>query len=324
MRRPRGFSLLEMMVALAISAVVVAVGTQVIAAMLKTTKKMAANAQLDSQAQLITEALAAEAQGVGGGALRPAGAVMVNNKRAGDPPPVTDELTLLIVDDTKNPCGISGFHSNKPKFIQAGTCCANTEFAANNLVALVSPDGDKTGVKLFSPLGGGCKMNVSASDFPTAPTLAVMETQFTGGSALVVRQRKYFLDDTTHQLQVLDTDLSGNSRTRIVAENVYDFQVALGYDVPNPARDGVSTDTGGTDDEWLFNAVGDSFALPPLNQGTNADLQRLAIGITVGVKQTDGGGNTIKLLDGSNLSIPGVYLRSSISRITFRNLFLFQ
>ena len=331
----RGFSLLEMMVALGIGAAVIAVGTSGVVAINERARTLARNSALDQDLQMIIEYVIAEAQGAGGGALRPAGAVKYEPgvhmeagafvTTAGGP----DSVTFYMTDDSLPECQIESFQGVNTVFkdgttiYSSGTKCCADSYTANQYVSLVSKDGTLAVGQVFS-LNGSCKENWPPGNFPEFSNAGDFQTKMSGGTAVVIRARRFYLDTTNHQLKLDDFDLSGNSRTRVIAEDVYDFQVALGYDMPDPDRDGIVTDDGSSTDEWLGNNASDSMATGALSAGGKGDLRRIAIGVTVGVPAGQQTANSRQLLDGNSVSVAKTYLRSAISRATFRNLFIYN
>jgi prepilin-type N-terminal cleavage/methylation domain-containing protein len=319
-QRPRGFSLIELMVAMAIAGITISIAVFALAQINKTSKQVRTNAYLDKEAQMLIEYIIADAQGAGGGSLRPGGAVTVVNGTAG----ASDRVTVKVLDPSVPECLISGWTGNHAEFDDAGACCADN-WTPGTTMTLVSPTGDLS-MTLTVPTTPipSCRLGFIPAAHPEISSTADLWAKFDGGSGMVVRERSYYLDAATRELRLDDFDLTGAARTRLIAEDVYDFQVALGFDVPNPDRDNSVTNTNSTTDEWLFNATGDAMTAAPLSAGSLEDLRRVTFALTVGLPRTDWPGNTVQHLDGATLNIAGTQLRGVESTATFRNLFIFQ
>jgi len=142
------------------------------------------------------------------------------------------------------------------------------------------------------------------------------------GVLVVVRVQTLWLRSATDELMIdEDEDGDGEAETRIAADRVIDLQAALGYDVS--PWDWRIRDTGNTQDEWLYNAPGDTFAA---NDGQGLatarldELRMVRFGVIVGAPS---GAQTppepVQLLNGPARSRPGWVLRPVLGVTGLRN-----
>lgn len=80
----RAFSMLEVMVATTLSIVVIAAATTAIIVIIRSLNQTGQSSSADTEAQLVSEYLVAQLQGIGGGAVRPWMAVVIENNRGAE------------------------------------------------------------------------------------------------------------------------------------------------------------------------------------------------------------------------------------------------
>ncbi len=333
----RGFTLIEMMIALAISAVTIAVASSVAVSIGRTVAKTTKGVEADSEAKMLTEYLGSQMHGVGGATLRPWGSVRVINGPAGTP----DELIITELDDDINlDCGIAEhpgtsiagnvkmtttIDEDDSSSSPAETCCFEGLALTGREVVITDEDGvNWEQATIAGATEGNCRINFSASTAnPTNRSFGAASTiDFDNGSILLVNTRRFWLDGN-EELKVDETLSDGVTTEVLLSNRVRDFQASLGYDV-NP-RDGRVGSSNDTNDEWLFNAPGDAMGSGGLAGALTQDLRRVAVGVVVYVPVQEGGVTSdAQILDGQTHSSTTEFFRGAVSYLTFRNSFIFQ
>lgn len=354
----RGFSLIEMMAALAIAAVIISGATGAVMAINRVVVDQSRRATAWDEAKRLEEYLISVAQGVGGGVVRPHTSILIEN--AGDPPPPavppssggmgcrdidgipdctdpdqgTDRLTILQQLSGFPQCPISGT-TGVNLDVGAGSAACCLEDAAGGVAswdgvqALLVGSAGTASVALNSPNSSGPICRVRA---PPGQGSGVLPTALGAvgfpATLVVVSASTYFVDRPAHALQFW-TDLDGDGdaaadELTLVHDQVYDLQVAAGYD--GLPEDGRLDDFRDETDEFLFNHADD--ALMPGNGNfaavTTSQLRLVAIAVAVGTRVEVAAANEIQLLDRpSPISEDGVYLSSTSSKAFLRNLAVF-
>lgn len=333
--RLSAFSMLELMVAMAISSVVITIATSVVVSINRNITASRSRAVVHEEAKLLAEYLGDLARNVGGETLRPWNAVDVeNNCEARDGLPDcggSDRLTLTDYDEDLGSCSIlkkEGSYLIAEKVDTDGdgveTCC----------LEILGFDGqqkykkweDKT-ANLRNRDGKTEKVRLKKTDATDRCKLEFHVkkgnlSSLVGANMAGTLEKTLFLDQETHELKEFidanDNDLMDEGESRVLADHVYDFQVGLGYDANS---DGRLADDRSPTDEWLYNSSDEEFPeIWPENS-----LRMISIGVTVGTPQPETSTpKTMQLMDGPAISLPGVLLNSSLSRLYFRNGFIIQ
>jgi len=320
-RAPRGVTLVELTVASAIASIVMAAATTSVVALLRNINEVRATAGLDAEAKLLTEYLVASSQGLGGGALRPWATIQVENNFDGSG---SDRFTYFEINDDFGACTIEARPGNGVVFRFPTTpCCVNSSWEGLEAIAS-SPNGTfyqalRIGNTTSSP--GNCQANFPPGlAGPGYDRLAGSATDWVGGTLMVGRINRVSMNSARRVL-VLERDIDGDGDLDPIdlAGDVYDFQVALGYDIN---RNGLLADTGNTADEWFGNST-DTMGSGGLTNVTGPDLRMARFGITLGVRSGTPS-KPVQLLNGPTRSVSGIHLRGTIGRALFRNLALFE
>jgi hypothetical protein len=362
MNRPlRAFSLLEFAIALAIAGVVTAAAVSVTSDLMKSIKATTRRAELDQDARRLADFVVSTLQGVGGGPVRPWMAVWLEDANDGNHSDCgvrgviplceggADRLTLAQVPPESVTCAVvtttlDATHGTlQAETDDAGACCldvfpnnfvgnpgnpsGSTSSPSENRQAILEVNGSYEAVQLGTR-SDGCVIDVTRrGDFPglTGPNPT---SNYATGSVTIVNLSTIFLSpDDHHLMQWKDSNGDGTAtadEVRILLPRVFDFQLALGYDVA--PENGVVSETLGSDDEWCGNNANDALGFGGLLQAENTALRMVQVGLVVGSKVQVGGGNTVQVLNGANVSDPaGAFaLRSSTARAMFRNLLQFN
>ena len=326
----RAFSLIELMVATAIAAIVTTAAVTSVIGVTRSLGQTREVAIVDDQAKQLTEFFVAAVQGAGGKGIRPWAGVQVINSTTD-----SDVLILIRADPAVPECAIvgrpgSGAVVELTKDAATDTICCNTALFANRRLTIVTPDGNQWGVAVsnnsnqsscrvnFPPGGGGVAVDASISKMPSN------EDNFVGGLLIAATVERWFRDSQNRLIRESDVDNDGviSASERIVAaEDVFDFQVALGYDADG---DGIVLDDNGADDEWFGNAAGDTRASGRLEDVPVDRLRMLQIAVIVGGRDADAVGTATKqVLDGPARSATKTVLRPAVGRAFLRNLLTF-
>lgn len=359
MRRRRGFTLLELSIALAVAGIVIAAAASTGVTVGRLLKLEAKKSHADADSRRLVDFVLTNLQAVGGGPVRPWMATWVEQQgcgaRNGLPPCLdNDRLTLIDVDFNRGSCTIESVSATMIDFEgpdpATGLCCyawlgvptggSPNQYAHTPLmlvdgrerwaVAIASSEIDASrcqyGLSGISPLsdwtGAAGAAPVPAANLATAFT--------SGATATPVVVRTLFIesdDPSSYRLPRLvewqDGSVSGKSNgivddgeVRIIFSGVVRFHIALGFD--SAPFDGSVTETGGTDDEWYGNAVGDT-----LTALRASGLRMAEVGVVNAVAAVDPGRRSLAVLDGEAATSDRVMLRRAKGRTMLRNVATF-
>lgn len=320
MRAPpaRGFTLMELMVALSIGLVVMAGATSAIVSITRSTVQTRQQSRADIEAKLLIDWVASALQEVGGGSVRPNMAIRIEDDCASETVVVeglgtvtlpdcdeSDRLNYLILDDSAPQCESNTTPGANIFFNSTSECCqaGNTDLDGRT-VLVVDDDGDWTtrfcsnqnitgchctfpsGLSAYNPPGGGL-------DPPVVVTR--------GSSATV------YMDPADHVLKMLvDSDGDGDVELRELAPNIYDFQATLLWDTDSdgsPETASVSTPAGAQPNTLRMARIG------------------LVVGVPVPSKTTPTRG---QVLNGPTRTADrGLMMRSVVVTTGLRNLYVF-
>ena len=332
----RGFSLLELMVALAISSLVITVATSVVVSINKSISSTRNTSMVHEEAKLLAAHLGNLARNVGGETLRPWDSVDVENDcaaRDGLPDcQGSDRITLVAYNDELGSCTLvekAGSKLIAEKIDTDGDgvpdkCCLELlgfdgqekwKKWEDKTAQIRNRSGKKESVRLKkSDATDRCKLEFHVKKGNLASLI--------GANMAATLETTYFLDHATHELKEFvddnDNDQVDEGETRVLADHVYDFQVSLGFDVNANGR---LEDSQSNADEWLYNSAGEAMPTTwPLSS-----LRMIGIGVIVGTPHASTTNQAgIQLMDGPATTVPGVLLNSSLSRLYFRNGFTIQ
>jgi prepilin-type N-terminal cleavage/methylation domain-containing protein len=357
----RGYSLIELALTMVIAGIITTAALSTYAVMNRQVVQSRTEAAVETKLQRVIAGLAADLQEVGGGALRPWHSLYAYPGTAATGG--SDALLAFSVDGDFNgsPCPIISYvgttltAGHVPDSWGAGTHCCLADGDLTGRFAALTKGADTTivGFDIASKNLAACLI--------TAPTLMTPErsepAHTWGGATMTVVDSKWLaVDHTTHTLNAymlgyatvpppfpLPAPVPGltppgmpitvDSDTRVLARDVYDFQVALGYDVD---ADGV-IDEGDPGDEWLGNSTGETSSETWIgDERTEAgfastQLRMVDIGVVFGLKTRSGVvRDNVGALDGPRY--PGstasvrcaadhtrLFLRSGRARVLLRN-----
>lgn len=319
--RMRAFTLIELMVALAIAGVVFAAATSSVVVVMKTLKRTEKQIQIDIETKILAEYLSSKLRVIGGGALRPWHGIDLEENWNGDG---SDRLTVLeLASENDSECVITQHNNGAAIKFDQNDCCLDSNWSGQQL--LVASKGAEKWLSVFSTgvnvsPGASCQIIDSGGNGlgKSKPTHTAGETpNFTGGTLVAVRVKRYWLDNASHQLKMdVSSDNANTFETQILADNVHDLQFALGYDI-SPV-DGKITNTVSIHDEWLGNATGDGLGTAGLLNAKEHELRMLQVGVIIG-GNISGLSGRAQVLNGPERVLENGILRSVGASIYLRN-----
>ncbi|MEW5852165.1 MAG: prepilin-type N-terminal cleavage/methylation domain-containing protein [Myxococcota bacterium] len=330
-RAARGFTLIELVIALAASLTILEVSSHLIVQMTTDIKAVESRASADVDAKLLVDFLVRTVQPVGGGNVRPWYAVWIEDDcapRAGLPDcQDSDRLTVLTLDSSfvAPECGVTAGGVNGPLTTTAGCLVAGM---VNKHAVLTNSAGQHRSVVITAINSPGADQATFVTG--QAAGLDQLPGSWAGATLTMVTVATYYWDSATHELKRwVDADADNTAdaaEITVLADRVHDLQFAYGFDMINPA-DGRVSDTNSGTDEWQFNSTSDTLSSGLLQVGTDiaarSDLRLVAVGIMVGAPSPKLE-STASLLNGPLRSVQNVHLRAARSLAYTRNLFIFN
>lgn len=323
------------MTALAIAGLITAVATTAVVSLYRQSVEMRRTLSLHDEGKILLEAILPELQAAGGASVRPWMAVSVDPQGAAQ----SDVLWLTQLDESFRDCIVTEAAGvNLSAATSEGNCCLGAAGIGGRQITVVSASGNRWVTLNPTALDlSDCSLQASTGNIEPTLTQLVPATAevatgaadvasnaaaFVGGRLGVLRTTRFYRT-TSHELVREElASTTGSGFRRVLADRVYDFQVALGYDVGN--ADGVITDNGNTADEVLGNAIGDAMGTGGLTGAVDDALRTVQIGIVHGTPLQLKDANRAKVLDGPWISQPKTLLRSTIGTAAFRNLYIYQ
>lgn len=328
--------MVEMLVSLAIASIITAVGTTAVVSLYRQTVEMRKSIALHEEGKILMEAILPELQAAGGDSVRPHMAVSVQQGAGG----ASDVLSIQQLAEASQSCPIQSKSGvNLIAEVPGQPCCLAPLVGSGDYVTLVSTSGNLWVTLLPSAINlAGCKLQASGANIvsnqsqllPPTATAATSPSDINGIDAVefenaklsVMYSTKIYRNNDNQLVREDALDSAGHGFVRILADRVYDFQVALGYDAPD--ADGVINDFGNTNDEIMGNAAGDALGSDGLLNATDADLRTVWVGIVHGIPLQNKSPNRVRVLDGSLIFKDKTLLRATTGAASFRNLFIFQ
>ena len=312
--------MIELVVAMAIAAIIAAAATHSMVMIGRSTTRMEQQSKVDEDAKILLDYVLGEVQGIGGDSVRPQMVISIDDNCS---TPLTigaltlpacqnnsDRLHFVMIDDTAAQCGIVGTPGVNATMEMTSACCnggGDIQSFQNRVVTIIAANGHWQN-KLCSnhtstPGVCKCTMPPGLSGYNNSPPTT---PDWTGGVITLGKAITYYLEDNVLKAA---TDWDGDGAVDVVdiAPDVYDFQVEMLFDVDGDGRPEVET------------TVFDDVASPA------SALRMLRLGMIVGAPVTSKPStNTVQVLSGQPLTEPdGVILRPVVGTTSFRNLFLF-
>jgi prepilin-type N-terminal cleavage/methylation domain-containing protein len=336
----KGFTLIEVMVAMVISMLVLTAGTASVVAIMKSTTGVTRRAKLDGESKMLMDFLVSKMQIVGGGAVRPWNAIWLENNcglERGLPDCEGSDRLTVVYPNIEKECEIIGDDGSETLTIGdvlnpltgATVCCLVSGDFANEPAMLISPARQTSARQVV--LGAADTINCEIpydKNKAQAIGLGADPPNWTDGSLTVSEVVTYYLDGTELK-SFQDVNKNGvldDGEASVLMDRIYDLQFAFGVD--NNPDDGIVDNFRNGTDEWRFNApIGGG---TPLETYTHSDdgpaLRQLGIGFLLGVPVRDQPPGIAQIFDGpfrGEYQSDGIYLRTTTSNAYLRNLLLF-
>ncbi|HEY4223418.1 MAG TPA: PilW family protein [Myxococcota bacterium] len=309
----RGFTLVEMLVALALSSVITTAALEAFVAVSRLTRRSEQEAYADQEAKLLSDYVMSTVQQTGGGNIRPWMGVAVDDNCStsvtvnGQTMPAcdsSDRLHVAVVSPTASQCTVTSVVGNTVTSPTGSCCLNNAEFLNQSVVVFTAGSGEWRADRCTAINTGTCTCTLTGN--ASAYGNFNGSTNFASGWITPGTTDSFFLDPTTQTLKLLsDSDNNGTPEITELADRVADFQVQLGFD------------TDGDQQVDRFQAG--------YSGVTNSQLREVRIGIIVAApvpaRETS---SRAQLFNGPVRSATrGKYMRAVSTRSVFRNLNIF-
>jgi prepilin-type N-terminal cleavage/methylation domain-containing protein len=336
----RGFSLIEMMISVAIVSSVFFLSFDQVIALNTLYKKVDAQVQSRMDASLVSEYLTRQVRQVGGGFVRPWMALVVENgcgARDGMPDcGGADRLSYAHLNRDRDNCRIiSAQIPNRFNFDIAMTHCCDASIESKQII--VSTGGafgsfyvndrhyDVDTNQCWVDVLPGQLYPFNAANAPTGPVGNF--TDWSGADLAEVRTTTIYLDEANRALHAF-TDTNNNrvidtDEDILIADQVVDLQILRGFDrIP---QDGSVENRNNDTDEWERNSTSpnDRLGAAGLSAVTLADLRMIAIGVITEGRHY-GQTNELEMFDGPTRTVPNAQLTTGQSRIYLRSTFIYN
>ena len=335
-RSQRGVSLPEVMVVVAISSLIVVAAFTTYTGSYQQYKTAETKSLLSQDVLLLSNYLSKILQEIGGGSTRVWEALWIEdnasctNRAPFGPCNGTDRVNLAILTFPELECPVTGLSGGNVYALNNNpTCCITAALLGKQVMFTLNGMWAQKYVSAVDV--NNCKVTVTPGQMNLADSDAALPplTGFTGGVMSQVDVQTLFVDSVNHQLKswvdANNDNVMDATEVSLLADQVYDFQISLGYDF-NPA-DGTLTDTGNNVDEYTNNAPGanDVQGVGFFLNATPDQLRMIEFGVVLGTPfAVAGSGNQVQLLNGAAVSNPNSYLQSITTKIAPRNLGVFQ
>jgi len=326
MKTPRAFSLLEMMVAMALAGIIAAsaigAGTAINRVMVDSRRRVV----VWDEAKRVEEALLSRVQEAGGDPLAAFQSVIVEDSCVADAsrglPDCfgADRITIISARADVPSCDVEASGATL-RVDAADPCCITPDFTGPAILVLPNEVVTRS---LHNPNVPSCHVTAPPGQGNPVPKTL---TNGTKGTLALVTMETIFprRKGATNEYELLvwrDAGSPGNNKVdvgelQLFADRIYDFQIALGFD-SNPEDNDV-VDTNSSTDEWLGNAEAIPPSLPPSIAASQ--LRMIDIAVAVGVPAERFTDQPVKLLNRATpISPSNIYLAATRGQVTFRNL----
>lgn len=314
----RGFSLMELVIALGIGAVLISVATVATVRFTGEMGRLHQRAHLDAEAKRLLDVIATRVQQVGGGAVRPWDVLDIENACgtvtvAGETLPDcdgSDRLRFVELDTSVPECVVQSGTTGQA-VLQAGGACCLTAAHDQRAVTLIPPGGSggwHHGTCAVTATPTTCRCAVSSGGGAIHSTFSAFSGSVAGASLAVAKPTVLFLERTTGVLSRLEAQDGSAAAARVdMSDRVVDFQVQYGFD---------ASPVDGIVDRWESHVPA----------GHRPLLRMLRLGLIVQTRSPGTpGGTVVSVLDGPQRTTPpGKLYRAVQTDVQLRNVLVFQ
>lgn len=292
MKTSRGFTLVEVMIAVGISSILAVATMSLIAWGMESQKATKMHAEMSADLLLMHDYFARAIPNGGGQSLGLWSSFWVENNCAARTGYVDCEGSdrLSIINATSElSCKVVSAAVGVPittlTLDASGGCCLTT-VPLNNSQVLMTNNGSFAQRYASNANTAACTIDVVAGpmaghDFSVSPPV-----DWTNAMITPVAVSTYYLNPATNEFFVANYRNNGTGATDreilAMADQVLDFQVSLGFDMD--PTDGQLVDSQNTTDEWLFNAAGESFGTAPFTDNTRSTFKAITVGLIMAAR----------------------------------------
>lgn len=328
------------MVAIGISSIVLLFSMQIVNEQMKLGKSLDEKISVNSQAHSLGARLGRILESAGGQGLAPYQAIFVENNCVArwvfPDCQKSDRITFLTSkirsDGTIYQSHVVD-HYNADGTVHivptAPSVCGPLDELNGEIVVLYLTTGEVMTRRVTGFNNTSCTLT-SVADKQSEGITNTTTAGFLSAGLNVVKVITFFYDKPNKKVMSF-SDKNGDS---IIDQNeissqfsdIFDFQIALGYDF-YPKDGGISNNPwGGVYDEWLYNSEEDEWGVDPflLTQVKASDLMMIEVACIVGVPTNNKAApGTFKILDGPEISEPGYSFKKINRKMNFKNLMSF-
>jgi prepilin-type N-terminal cleavage/methylation domain-containing protein len=327
MSTTRAFNLIEVAVAMAIAGIIAAASVSVFGIINHQLVTVAASTRASNQARTVVAHLVARTQTVGGGALRPWDALVIEDAPAPARGPLpatttTSRLWTAVAIAGASDCVVTSIAGDD--VIVPASCCQQNYLSLDKGSGFCPPvhavdallvAGETRHQRTIQHAtlhadAGTCALHTTPGPLAFADRGDV--ASLAGGTLSLARVRVVTVDESSHDLwEVTDRNADGTvalEESVVLAGNVHAFTVRAGFDEDGH---GVVPETA-----WTRTVPSPDATLPA--------LRAVELGLVVGARVPAGRPENTVRFDGRTFSVPRQRLEATTSRALLRSLLLFQ
>jgi len=330
-KKETGFTFVEILISLAISAFLLILASSQSLSLIKRQASTETRSTVAQDSLLLAGFLGPIVKSAGGGSVQAFMSFYAENNcaaRWGMPDcGQSDRLTIVNTPDVPVECNIVG--QVNPTTIQINidsthTCClVGKNFSSELMLSAGNTYYSQVYPTNIDPVACTIQYTqgpASPNDFPVA--------SWVNGVVSVVTVVTYYWDTTLDQvLQFTDANnnqIQDPGEVIKIADNIYDFQVALGYTTGTPPR---VSNNGTNTDSVLYNAPGETWGVGPFLSMPPSNLREIFVGIINGVPvKMESQQNFVQqnVFDGPIRSKPGWVFNKIVTVMAPKNLGIYE
>lgn len=334
--RNQGYSLIELVVTLGITAILLVLSMQIVTDQQKLGRSLEEKVSISVEAQRLSLRLGKIFESAGGQGLFPWQSIFVENNCAARwvfPDCQGSDRITLMTSKIKTDNSLYLSYSVNSYDVATGDIlldstkisdCSTLGFFVNEAVVIFLSTGELVTRKVtnFDPATCVLKsvVHTQSAQLTTAPA-----NPMTNSTLNIIKVMTFFYDRTNKKIFVFidynnDAVMDSNEISSEFTD-VYDFQVALGCDFA--PRDGAISDGAysPTTDEWLYNLAGEAWGAGDFNLAVvkKSDLKMIRLSLIRATYSSTTIPGSWKVLDGPAVSGNNLVFRPVTRDVIFRN-----